>query len=163
MTGSMELQQDAAAVRVFPPGVPVLTILIAVGLDRLGRLELGFELPSPACYWIGGSIVAGAILGLGLYSVILVRRTGQSENPWKPTTEIVDRGPFRFTRNPMYLHMVLGCIGFAIILTNMWLLLLTPVSVWILQRFAILPEEAYLESKFGEEYLSYKRRVRRWL
>jgi protein-S-isoprenylcysteine O-methyltransferase Ste14 len=159
----MELPRDAAAVRVFPPGVPVLTILIGVGLDRLWPLESGFDLSTPACYWIGGSIVVGAILGLGLYSVILVRRTGQSENPWKPTTAIVDRGPFRFTRNPMYLQMVLGCIGFAIILTNMWILLLTPVCAWVLHRFAILPEEAYLESKFGEKYLSYKRRVRRWL
>lgn len=159
----MKAPRDAAAVRVFPPGVPLITILIGVGLDRVWRLELGFELSTPARYWVGGSIVVGAILGLGLYSVILVRRTGQSENPWKPTTEIVDRGPFRFSRNPMYLQMVLGCIGFAIILTNVWILLLTPVCVWALHRFAILPEEAYLERKFGGTYLAYKRRVRRWL
>ncbi len=143
--------------------MPLLTILIGVGLNRLWPLELGFELSTPACYWIGGSIVVAAIPGLGLYSVVLLRRTGQSENPWKPTTEIVDRGPFGFTRNPMYLQMVLGCIGFAIILANVWILLLTPVCAWVLHRFAILPEEAYLESKFGETYLSYKRRVRRWL
>lgn len=159
----MKAPRDAAAVRVFPPAVPLLTILIGVGLDRVWPLELGFELSTSARYWIGGSIVVGAILGLGLYSVLLVRRTGQSENPWKPTTEIVDRGPFRFTRNPMYLQMVLGCIGFAIILKNMWILLLTPVCAWALHRFAILPEEAYLERKFGGKYLTYKRGVRRWL
>jgi protein-S-isoprenylcysteine O-methyltransferase Ste14 len=159
----MEEPRDAAAVRVFPPGVPLLTILIGVGLNYLWPLELGFELSASACYWIGGAIVVSAILGLGLYSVILVRRSGQSENPWKPTTEILDRGPFGFTRNPMYLQMVLGCIGFAIILRNMWILLLVPGCAWALHRLAILPEEAYLERKFGERYLSYKRRVRRWL
>lgn len=107
--------------------------------------------------------MAGAVLGLGWRSVIQLRRTGQSENPWKPTTEIVDRGPFRFTRNPMYLQMVLGCIGFAIILGNPWILPLTPLCGWVLQRFAILPEEAYLERKFGETYRAYQRRVRRWI
>jgi protein-S-isoprenylcysteine O-methyltransferase Ste14 len=143
--------------------VPLLTILLGVGLNRLWPLESGFEFSTPACYWVGGTIVVGAILGLGFYSVILIHRTGQSENPWKPTTEIVNRGPFRFTRNPMYLQMVLVCIGFAIILANVWILLLTPVGAWVLYRFAILPEEAYLERKFREKYLSYKRRVRRWL
>jgi protein-S-isoprenylcysteine O-methyltransferase Ste14 len=148
---------------VFPPGVALLTILLGIVLNRLWPLELGSGLDASLRYWFGGTIILGALLGLGYYSVTLLRRTGQSENPWKPTTEIVKRGPFRFTRNPMYLQMVLGCIGFAILLANMWILLLTPVCAWALRRFAILPEEAYLERKFGEEYLSYKRKVRRWL
>lgn len=155
--------RDAAAVRVFPPGVPLVTILLGVGLNRVWPLDLGFELPTPANYWIGGALVVVAILGLGWYSVTLIRRTGQSENPWKPTTEIMTRGPYRLTRNPMYLQMVLVCVGSAIILTNIWILLLTPVCGGVLHRFAILPEEAYLEAKFGEEYVSYKRRVPRWL
>jgi hypothetical protein len=58
---------------------------------------------------------------------------------------------------------VLLCIGFAVALTNWWILALTPVCVWPLQRFAILPEEAYLERKFGETYLVYERWVRRGL
>lgn len=164
--GSEETSQtprDAAGVLVFPPAVPLLTILVGVGLDHLWPLEFWFGPSAPACYWVGGAIVVGAILGLGLSSVILVRRSGQSENPWKPTTEILARGPFRFTRNPMYLQMVLACVGFAIFLENLWILLLTPVCMGVLYRFAILPEEAYLERKFGERYLSYKRRVRRWL
>jgi protein-S-isoprenylcysteine O-methyltransferase Ste14 len=63
----------------------------------------------------------------------------------------------------MYLQMVLGCVGFSILLANAWILLLTPVGAWVLHRFAILPEEAYLERTFGEQYLAYKRKVRRWL
>jgi protein-S-isoprenylcysteine O-methyltransferase Ste14 len=153
--------QDHAAVKVFPPGVPVATILIGGAVHHFAPIPLG--LPAPARYWIGGVVVLGSFLGLGLWSVTLFRRSGQNENPWKPTPMVVDRGPFRITRNPMYLQMVLACIGFAIILANVWIVLLTPLCAAILQRFAIRPEEAYLERKFGETYLSYKRRVRRWI
>lgn len=157
----MRESRDAAAVRVFPPAVPLFTILLGVGLDILWP-SFEFEIPALANYWIGAAIIIGAIFVLGWRSVATIRRTGQSENPWKPTTQIVTEGPFRFTRNPMYLQMVLVCIGFAIMLTNIWILLLTPVCAWVLTRFAIVPEEKYLEDKFGEQYVSYKRRVRRW-
>jgi protein-S-isoprenylcysteine O-methyltransferase Ste14 len=155
--------QDAAAVRVFPPGVPLATILLGIGLHQLWPLGLGFEIAAPARYWIGGAIAVGAAALLGFWSVMLFRRSGQSENPWKPTPRIVDRGPFRFTRNPMYLQMLLVCIGVAVMLQNGWILVLTPVCAWVLQRFAIEAEEAYLERKFGDAYLAYKRRVRRWI
>jgi protein-S-isoprenylcysteine O-methyltransferase Ste14 len=154
---------DAAAVRVFPPGVPVAAILLGVALDHVWPLGLGFEIDAPARYWVGGAIAASAGVGLGFWSVVLFRRSGQDENPWKPTPRIVERGPFRLTRNPMYLQMLLICVGFAVMLSNGWILLLTPVAAWVLRRFAIEPEEAYLEQKFGEAYLDYKRRVRRWI
>ncbi len=154
---------DAAAVRVFPPAVPLLTILLGVTLDRVCPFKLKLKLSTLARYGVGGAMIGIAVLSLGLYPVILLRRTGQSENPWTPTTEIVTSGPFRFTRNPLYLQMVLGCMGFAVMLRNMWILLLTPLATWVLQLLAILPEEEYLERKFGDSYRAYKRRVRRWL
>ena len=154
---------DAAAVRIFPPGVPLAAILIGVGLNWMWPINLGVEIPVPVRYWLGGLIVLGAILGLGAWSVTLFRRTAQCANPWKPTPRIEERGPFRITRNPMYLQMVLVCIGFAVGLMNWWILALTPVVAWTLQRFVIVPEEAYLERKFGGVYLAYKERVRRWL
>ena len=157
----MKEPPDAAAVRIFPPAVPLLTILIGVGLNRLCPFKL--KLSAVSRYGIGGAIIGLAVLGLGLYPVILLRRTGQSENPWTPTTEIVTQGPYTFTRNPLYVQMVLGCIGFAMLLRNIWILLLTPLCAWALQVLAILPEEAYLEQKFSESYRLYKSRVRRWL
>ena len=157
----MKEPSNAAAVRVFPPAVPLLTILIGVALNCLCPFKL--KLSALSRYGIGGAIIGAAVLGLGLYPVILLRQSGQSENPWTPTTEIVTRGPYRFTRNPLYLQMVLACIGFAILVRNIWILLLTPLCAWALQILAIVPEEAYLERKFGESYGSYKRRVRRWL
>ncbi len=159
----MGQKKDGAAVKVFPPLVPLLTVLAGVGLDYVWPIDPGFAPGSSARYWIGGALVVLAILCLGLWSVIIFRRSGESENPWKPTARIVERGPFRLTRNPMYLQMVLVCIGLAIMLWNVWILLLTPLCAWALQRLAIIPEEAYLESKFGEQYIAYKERVRRWI
>jgi protein-S-isoprenylcysteine O-methyltransferase Ste14 len=157
------MERDAAAVRIFPPAVPLLAILLAAGLDRVVPIRLGVTLAAPARYWLGGAITVAAILMLGIWSVVLMRRSGQTENPWSPTIRIVDRGPFSISRNPMYLQMIIICLGVAIVMWSVWLLLLTPIVGWALQRLAIRPEEAYLERKFGDGYLSYKRRVRRWL
>jgi protein-S-isoprenylcysteine O-methyltransferase Ste14 len=159
----MSEPRDTAAVRVFPPAVPVLTVLLGVWLNGVWPIPLGIEFSAPERCWLGGLIVTGAVLGLGLWSVVLFRQTGQSENPWKPTPHLVDHGPCRITRNPMYLQMILVCIGMAVILQNPWIVVLTPLGGWVLQRFAIVPEEEYLERKFGQTYLEYKRRVRRWL
>ena len=140
-----------------------MTILLGLALQSVWPIDLRLGLAPSTRHWIGGLVVAGAILGLGLWSVILFRRSGQDENPWKPTPRIVDSGPFRITRNPMYLQMLLVCVGVAVMLANGWILLLTPFAGWVLQRFAILPEEAYLDRKFGDTYRAYRRRVRRWL
>ena len=155
--------RDAAAVRFPPPLIPLATILLGIGLDRLWPIRLGIAVPAPVRYWVGGLIIAGAVLGLGLWPVVLFRRSGQSELPWTPTPSVVERGPYRFTRNPMYLHMVLVCAGVAVVLGNAWILLLVPLCALALQRFAIRPEEEYLERKFGAAYLAYRQRVRRWL
>ncbi len=155
--------EDHAKVRVLPPLVPLATVLAGVGLQFLWPVDMAWLLPAPGRYWIGAFIILGSLLGLGVWSVALFRRSGEHANPWKPTAGIVERGPYRFTRNPMYLQMVLACIGFAVLLANVWVLALTPVCAWALQRFAILPEEAYLEAKFGDAYRDYMRRVRRWL
>lgn len=154
---------DAARVRVFPPGVPLITILLGEVLQRLWPIGQSLELPALVRHGLGGVIVLGAILGLGLQAVRTMRRTGQDENPWKPTPSIIESGPYRFTRNPMYLQMVIVCIGFAVILLNVWILILTPLAALALYALAIRPEEEYLTRKFGEQYLAYKRRVPRWL
>jgi protein-S-isoprenylcysteine O-methyltransferase Ste14 len=155
--------KDRAEVRVFPPAIPLVAVLLGIALNHLIPIGAGYMPVTQVRYWVGALLVVGAILGLGWWSVRLIRRSGQSENPWKPTTEIIERGPFRISRNPMYLQMVVVCVGFSIILWNVWILLLTPLCAWLLQRWAIAPEEAYLERKFGDHYLAYKRRVRRWI
>ena len=159
----MNEREDHAPVRVFPPAVPLIVIFLGVLLNRLWPIDAGFNLATPARYWIGGIIVVGAIATLGLWPVILFKRSGEDPNPWKPSFRIVQQGPYRFTRNPMYLQLLLVCVGFAVMLANVWILLLAPVAAFVLQRYAIIPEEEYLERRFGEEYVAYSRRVRRWL
>lgn len=154
--------RDAAAVRIFPPAVPLIALLIAWALQTTWPLPFPEVLDAAVREWVGWGIAIGAVLFLGAWSVALFRRSGQSENPWKPTTEIVARGPYRISRNPMYLQMLLILVGVGIATANAWMLLLVPAAVWGLQRWVIAPEEAYLERKFGEGYRAYTRRVRRW-
>jgi protein-S-isoprenylcysteine O-methyltransferase Ste14 len=156
-------KKDAAAIRILPPAVPLLCVLAGLALSKL--MPLGWEvmLPPPHSYWVGGLIIVAAVYFLGFRAVKLMRGSGQSENPYTKTTEILETGPYRFTRNPMYLMMVVLCIGFAVLLSNIWILLLTPVCALALHFLVILPEEAYLETKFGATYLAFKSRVRRWI
>ena len=89
---------------------------------------------------------AGSVVGRSL-----LRRTGRSENPWKPTTQMVKNTDNSESRAiPCILQMVLVCAGMAVLLDNLWILILTPVCAWLLQTLAIRPEERYLERKFGE-------------
>ncbi len=155
--------EDGAAVRLPPPLVPVVAILIGVALGAFSPIVPGFVLPTPERYWIGGMTIAGSLIGLGLWPMFLFRDSGQDVAPWSTTPEIVVLGPYRFTRNPMYLMMVLLCIGFTILLSNAWIGILTPICAWVLYQTAIKPEEAYLEQKFGASYRAYKLRVRRWV
>ena len=84
-------------------------------------------------------------------------------NTTKPTLAIVDDGPYRFSRNPMYLSYVVAYAGISLIANSGVMLLLTPVFMLWLTQWIILPEESYLEKYFGEEYLKLKRATRRWL
>ena len=79
------------------------------------------------------------------------------------TTTIVDTGPYRFTRNPIYLGMVLGLLGLTIALNSLWLLLTLVPFALVIRYGVVAREEAYLERKFGDDYRRYRARVRRWL
>ena len=83
--------------------------------------------------------------------------------PFNPSTRIVVHGLYRFTRNPMYIGFALWTLGLAILVDSAWMLLAVPIGLVLIDRFVITREERYLERKFGEEYLDYKRRVRRWI
>jgi protein-S-isoprenylcysteine O-methyltransferase Ste14 len=156
-------ENDHAAVRVPPPVVGVLTILSGFGLGWFFPLVDGFGFPSPARYWIGGTVCIVAILVLAIWPIRLFQNIEQDPKPWTSTPEIIVEGPYKFTRNPMYVMMLLVCIGFAIILAEVWILILTPVCGAIIYFTAIRHEEEYLEEKFGDDYREYKKNVRRWI
>ena len=156
-------EKDASAVRIFPPGVALVTVPAGLVLAYIWPLVSDCFLGAPLRYGLGGAIVLAATCFPGFRAALMMRRSGQSENPYKKTTAIIEAGPYRLTRNPMYLQMVLVCIGLAVLLGNLWLLMLTPVCALVLHVLVTLPEETYLERKFGDEYLACKQRVRRWI
>jgi protein-S-isoprenylcysteine O-methyltransferase Ste14 len=100
---------------------------------------------------------------LACWAIVTMRSAGTRIEIHKPTTTIVANGPYRFTRNPIYLGMLLGQTGFAIGFDTLWLLATLVPFYLVLRHGVIAREEAYLESKFGAVYLGYRSRVRRWL
>jgi len=145
---------------VFPP--PFLYVIpLGIGL-LIHRLHPVAIMPRGVAFPIGLLLVA---LGLALaaFAIILFLRARTSPIPIKPTTAIVETGPYRFTRNPMYLGLALLYLGVTLWVDTLWPLLFLPLVILIVQRSVIEREERYLEAKFGKEYLDYKARVRRWI
>jgi len=106
-------------------------------------------------------IVGGLVIGsLGLREM---KRAGTNVDPREPTTAIVTEGPYRFTRNPLYLCLTLVYAGISALANSLWAVLLLPGVLALIRRGVIEREERYLEGKFGGEYLDYKARVRRWI
>jgi protein-S-isoprenylcysteine O-methyltransferase Ste14 len=107
-------------------------------------------------------LVLGAILLAGS-AWVQFRRAGTTPNPTQPTTALVVRGPYRFTRNPMYLSLAALYLGGALRLNSLWPLVLFPVVITLIEWRVIAREERYLEAKFGDAYRAYKAGVRRWI
>src|SRR5262245_50918244 len=155
----MSQDTDASNAVVRPPVALILALAAGVAADWLYPLPL---LPaSVPGAWVGGAIFALAF-ALAIWAIVTIRKAGTHET-YKPTTTIVANGPYRFTRNPIYLGMVLGLIGLAIAFDSLWILV-TLVLFYLVIRYGVVArEETYLERKFGDVYLGYKSRVRRWL
>jgi protein-S-isoprenylcysteine O-methyltransferase Ste14 len=88
---------------------------------------------------------------------------GTTIRPDRAASTLVIAGPYKITRNPMYLVLAFVYLGIAIADQSVWALILLPVVLAIIQRRAIEPEEAFLEKRFGANYIRYKENVRRWL
>jgi protein-S-isoprenylcysteine O-methyltransferase Ste14 len=152
---------DGAAVRIPPPLVYLAAVIAGVLLQA-------FVVPLPLALGRGlriGASVATAVLAFvaGAAALTRFRRTGQDPKPWKSTPEIISTGIYRHTRNPMYVGMALIQTSIGLGLANGWILAFVPVVLVVVYVTAVRHEEAYLERKFGETYLEYKRTVRRWL
>jgi protein-S-isoprenylcysteine O-methyltransferase Ste14 len=151
--------QDTAGVVAPPPLIFLAGLIVGFALEALLP---GQDLPA-WLQWGLGTVLVVAGLGLLLWFNTSFSRKGTAVEPWKPTTAIVTTGPYRFTRNPAYLGMALTYIGIAALSSAAWVLLPLPVVLAVIDRGVIAREERYLERKFGDEYLSYKRSVRRWV
>lgn len=154
-----EENKDNAGVVVIPPVMFLAALVLGFLIDWLWPVAL---LPGSAQYVVGGILMAAA-LTFGLWGRFLFTRFGTNVEPYKPTTAIITSGPFAYSRNPLYLSLFVLYTGIAILADNVWLFVLGVPLFFIVRYGVIAREERYLEGKFGETYLSYKRRVRRWL
>ena len=154
-----EQSPDRAAVAFHPP--ILLLICIVGGFVERWLVPVSF-LPDGLAPLIGIPLVVGALALFG-WAVITMRRGGASVPTHTPTAAIVASGPYRFSRNPIYLAMMLLLIGLGCWTNSIWFLAWTVVATILLTYFVIKREEEYLERKFGEAYLGYKRGVRRWI
>src|SRR5262245_25006632 len=136
---------DTANILIRPPIAWVVAVLTGLALNWL--MPLSFIPPTVPSGWLGTMVFALA-LALFAWAIVTITRAGSNIPTSLPTTTIVDTGPYRFTRNPIYLGMVLGLIGLAIAFNSLWLLLkLVPFALPIC--FAVVAREAaYLERKY---------------
>ena len=154
--------RDYADVVVKPPILFAGAVLLGCLLSWIVPLGPGLGSANARALAVGGSLalIGFALMGL---SVREFRRAGTSVIPGEPSTVLLESGPYRFTRNPIYIGFVIFYFGLAIMLTSAWMLvLLIPVLI-ILQRGVVEREEAYLQAKFGAAYRKYQARVPRWL
>src|SRR5689334_1423464 len=107
------------------------------------------------------------VIAIGLVLIVSARvwfvRTGQSPVPWKPSPTLILQGPYRFTRNPMYLGMTTIMLGLGVALNNLWISCMALPALGVVHLIAVLPEERYLSEKFGEGYRHYLAQVRRYI
>ncbi len=153
--------KDTATIRIPPP----LYFFICLGFGLL--LEYLFpnhlnKLP------LMPRIIVGGILSLfsGYFAIsafFVLNKNKTPFDPARPTIKIVKEGSFRFSRNPMYLSLLLLLSGIAVLVFSLWLFITIPILFFFFLFYAVKPEEEYLSQKFGEEYLDYKAKVRRWI
>ena len=151
--------RDTAGVVAPPPLIYLGSLVLGLILNM--RHPIAF-LPRTMARALGWSLVGGGVLLLGWFEQT-IHRAGTPANPYKPVSGIATEGPFRYTRNPAYLSMTMIYAGISGLANALWAILLLPLALLVVQRGVIEREERYLERKFGEEYLRYKERVRRWI
>lgn len=144
---------------MIPPVWFTLAIVAMVLLDNHLPGKRWLELPAGYL----GLVVVAAGTGLAAWGAGLFHLRGTGIRPFTPVTRLVLEGPYRFTRNPMYLGMVLVLVGIAVFLGSLTPWLVLPPLVWVLRTLFIKREEAMLEALFDEDYRAYCRQVRRWI
>ena len=152
---------NSLELKVPPPAVALLLgVLMWLASSPATSVEVPFG-PRVAV----ALVLVSVGLVVGLAGMVSFWRAKTTINPTKPaaTSSLVTGGVFRFTRNPMYLSLLLYLLAWAVYLSNVSAVLFVPVLVLYLNQFQIKPEERALSSLFGPEYAAYKARVRRWL
>lgn len=148
------------------PGVvarPPLLYAVAFVIVLLLRWFAPMRIFDPAvALWLGLAFVASGI-GIAIWGRRTMQAAGTNIDPSRPTTAIVDSGPFRYSRNPLYLALTLLYLGLSLAFNTWWCIVVLVPLLIIMHRGVVLREERYLAQKFGERYRQYRSRVRRYL
>jgi protein-S-isoprenylcysteine O-methyltransferase Ste14 len=148
--------------RVPVPWIFVLAYLVGASLGHWVRLGLSVVAPRGASLTAGGALLAAGALIAG-WALTIFHRVGTTTVPGQSSDRLVEWGPYRFTRNPMYVGLTLAYLGEAVLLQQLWPVPLLVLVLAYLQRTVIPLEESRLREVFGEVYTAYCGRVRRWL
>ena len=141
-----------------PPLIYAVPLLIGLNVQHFFPKSI---LPPSWAQLLGPVLV---LLGfVGLPAILAFRRAGTPPQPWKPVTSFVVSGPYRFTRNPMYVGFTLLYVGISVWVNTLWPIVVLPIVLVAMQRGVVDREEAYMTRRFGDEYRSYCARVRRWV
>ena len=149
---------DRAGVVAPPPLIYAAVFAVGYALDRCYPVWLRPD----ASGWLGWAIFAAGLVVLALGGAYL-NRAGTPVNPYRPSTTLVTAGPYRYSRNPMYIALTLTYLGAAVVVDSVWPVMLLPGLLLVMQWGVISREERYLERRFGDDYRRYQARVRRWL
>jgi protein-S-isoprenylcysteine O-methyltransferase Ste14 len=151
---------DSAGIKFPPPIVYVGGFFAGALLEQhVVRITIGPRQPLAAIGWALGA----AAIALMLWGVFTFRRARTAIIPHLPASRLVRHGPYRFTRNPMYVGLTAIYIGLSLLFNVAWPLVLLPAVLALMWVFVIRREEGYLRRAFGEEYDLFTREVRRWL
>jgi protein-S-isoprenylcysteine O-methyltransferase Ste14 len=145
--------------RIRPPVIYAGVFLLGLVLQVLLPLPMIARAYSPSL--AGLLALAGILLLVG--SLRRFWSAGTHARHTRPTTTVVTSGPYRFTRNPMYVGVLCLYLALACAIRQLWPVLLSPMVVWLLSVWVIRSEEVFLARQFGTEYEKYRTRVRRWV
>ena len=151
--------QDNPGINVPPPLIYVVPLILGLLLNRIAHLPF---LPRGAARGLGWTLLGGGVVLNGWF-LRTIRDADVPIRTDKPVPRITTEGPFRYSRNPSYLALAMIYAGIAVLRNSPWAILLLPLVLVVIQREVIGREERYLERTFGEQYLDYKGRVRRWV
>lgn len=148
-----------ARVRLIPPVVYAVPFALMWGLQRWRPWTTG----GGAALSVAGLALLVSGIALMLWSFVTLSRAHTTVIPWEQVSTIVATGPFRYSRNPIYLADAITYLGGSLLIHSWWPLIVLPGIVLVMRRKVIDREELYLTERFGDAYGEYQLRVRRWL
>ena len=152
--------KDNPGVIIHPPIALLIAFVVGLMLEWLRPLPF---VPASIPSFRVGVLLFAAGFALLIWAFVSFRKAGTNVQTSEPSTTIVERGPYAFSRNPIYSGMFLALAGLAVGFDSLWVLAMLVPFYLVIRYGVVAREEAYLERKFGEPYRQYRARVRRWL